>query len=100
LIVDDRVAILANTVLLRNLIVRDARFRKLSADPYIALITVRRAALFDHITAEARPLIYTQNARDAADDSTDRAANDGTYGTCCPFAFAGTSFNASGDPLG
>jgi hypothetical protein len=78
-IVDDRIAIFANTILLRNLIIRDARFRKLSADPYIALITVRRAALFNHITAEARPLIYTQNARDAADDPSDRAANDSAY---------------------
>jgi hypothetical protein len=94
-IVDDRIAIFANTVFLRNFIVGHARFGKLSADPYIALITVRRPALFDHITAEARPLIYTQNARDAADDRSDRAANDSAYRTCRALAFTGTSFSAS-----
>ena len=99
-IVDNRVAIFACTVLLRNLIIGDARFRKLSADPYIALITVRWAALFNHIIAEARPLIYTQNARDAADDPADRAANDSAYRTCRALAFSGTSFNASGHTLG
>jgi hypothetical protein len=99
-IVDDRIAIFANAVLLRNLIIGDARFRKLSADPHVALITVRRAALFNHITAEARPLVYTQNARDAADDPADRAANDSAYRTCRALAFSGTAFNASGHTLG
>jgi hypothetical protein len=85
---------------LRDLIIGDARFRKLSADPYFALITVRRPALFNHITAEARPLIYTENARDAAEDPSDRAANDGAYRTCRALAFTGTSFNTSGHTLG
>jgi hypothetical protein len=98
-IVDNCVAIFACTVLLRNLIIGDARFRKLSADPHIALITVRRAALFNHITAEARPLVYTQNARDAADDPADRAANDSAYRTCRALAFSFTTFDATGHAL-
>src|SRR4051794_39231855 len=47
-IVDDRVAILSDTVLLRDLVIGHARFRKLGAYPYIALITVGRAALLLH----------------------------------------------------
>ena len=99
-IVDDGVAILPDTVFLRDFIVGDARFRKLSADPHIALIAVRRAMLFNHVAVEARPLIYTQNACDAADDPSDRAANDCAYRTSRSLAFAGTSFNAAGHTLG
>ena len=98
-IVDDRIAIFSNTIFLRNIIIGDAGFRELSADPYIALITVRRAMLFNYITAEARPLICAQNARDAANDPSDRAANDSAYRTCRALAFAGTPFNASGHTL-
>jgi hypothetical protein len=99
-IIDDSVAILTNTVFLRNVVVGDARFRKLSAYPYIALITVGRAALFNYITAETRPLIHSQYPCYTADDPSDRAANDSTYRTRRAFTFAGTSFNASGHTLG
>jgi hypothetical protein len=88
-IIDDGVAILANTVFLRNVVVGDARFRKLSAYPYIALITVGRAALFNYITSETRPL-----------NPSGRAANHSAHRTCRAFTFAGTSFNASRHTLG
>ena len=88
--------VLANAVLLRNFVVVDARFRKLSPYPYSALIAVRRAALFNYITAEARALIYSQNAC----NPSNRAANDSAHWTCRAFAFAGTTFNASRDTLG
>jgi hypothetical protein len=99
-IVYDGVAIFANTVFLRNFVVGDARFRKLSAHPYIALIAVRRAALFNYITAETRPLIYTQNACDAADNPSNRAADDSADRTGRAFAFAGTPLNAARHTLG
>jgi len=92
--------VLANAVLLRNFVVVDARFRKLSPYPYSALIAVRRAALFNYITAEARALIYSQNACYAADNPSNRAANDSAHWTCRAFAFVGTTFNASRDTLG
>jgi hypothetical protein len=99
-IVDDRVTILANAIFLRNFVVGNARFGKLSADPYITVIAVRWPMFFDNITMEARALIYAQNAWHAADNSPDRAANNGSYRTGGPLAFAGTSFNASGHTLG
>src|ERR1035437_4947938 len=98
-IVDDGVAILANTVFLRNVVVSHARFRKLCTHPYIALIAVRRAVLFNYIAAETRPLIYTQNACDAADNPSNRAADDSADRTCRALAFAGTAFDASGNAL-
>jgi hypothetical protein len=99
-IVDDGVAILANTVLLRNVVVGDARFGKLGAYPYIALVAVRRTALFNYITAEARALIHAQYSCYTADDPANRAANDSAHRTRRAFAFAGTTFNASRHTLG
>jgi hypothetical protein len=58
-IIDDRVAIFANTVLLRNFVVGDACFRKYRADPYIAVIAVRRPMFFGNIMMETRALIYS-----------------------------------------
>jgi hypothetical protein len=85
---------------LRNVVVGDASFRKLSPYPYIALITVGRAALFNYITAETRPLIYSQYSRYTADDPSYRATNDSAHRTCRAFAFAGTLLNASRHTLG
>jgi hypothetical protein len=99
-IIDDGVATLANTVFLRNVVVGDARFRKLSAYPHIAPITVGRAALFNYITAETRSLIHSQYSRYTADDPSDRAANDSAHRSCRVFTLAGTSFNAFKHTLG
>jgi hypothetical protein len=99
-IVDYGVAILANTVFLRNVVVSDARFRKLCTHPYITLIAVGRAALFNHITSEARALIHAQYSGYTADDPSNRAANDSAHRTCRAFAFAGTPLNASRHTLG
>jgi hypothetical protein len=43
-------------------------------------------------------LIYSQNACDAA-DNPNRAADDSADRTCSPLAFAGTTFNTSGQAL-
>jgi hypothetical protein len=71
-----------------------------SAYPYIALITVGRAALFNYITAETRSLIHTQYSRYTADDHSDRAANDSAHRSRRAFTLAGTLFNASRHTLG
>jgi hypothetical protein len=55
--------------------------------------------LFNHITAETRPLIYAQNACDAADNPSNRAADDSADRTCSALAVAGTAFDASGHAL-
>jgi hypothetical protein len=99
-IVNDRVAILAGTVFLRNVVVSHARFGKLSAYPYLASIGVRRAMLFNHITAETRPLIHSQYSGYTADDPSDGAANDSAHRASRAFAFAGASFSASRYTLG
>jgi hypothetical protein len=46
-IVDDRIAILASSVFLGHVVVGHACFRKLGANSYVALITVRRAVLLN-----------------------------------------------------
>jgi hypothetical protein len=55
--------------------------------------------LFDNITAEARALIYTQNACHAAHHPAYRTTDDSVHGTGSSFAFAGTTFNTSGHAL-
>jgi hypothetical protein len=67
-IVDDRVAILASTVFLGHIVIGHAGLWELGTHPYITLIAVRRAVLFNYITPETRPLIYAQNPCDAPDD--------------------------------
>ncbi len=98
-IVDDRVAIPASTVFLGHVVVGNARFGKLGTHPYIALIAVGRAVLFNHIAMKAGPLIHTQNACHTADDPSDGATNDSSHGPSSPFAFARTTFDASGYAL-
>jgi hypothetical protein len=94
-IVDDRVAIPASTVFLGHVVVGHARFGKLGTYPYIALIAVGRAVLFNHIAMKAGPLIYAQYSCHAADDPSDRAANDSAHRPGSPLAFARTTFDAS-----
>src|ERR1700679_1009227 len=57
-IVDDRISIIANTVLRRNIIIGDARFRKHRACSYIAFVTVGGSVFFDDIMTEARTCIH------------------------------------------
>ena len=99
-IVDHRVTILTNAIFLRNVIVSHARFWKLSAYPNVALVSVGRSVLFDHVTMEAGSLISAQDACDTTDDPSDRTSDDSAHRTGSAVAFAGTSFNASRHTLG
>jgi hypothetical protein len=98
-IVYDRIAILASTVFLGHVVVGHACFRKLGANSYVALITIRWTVLLNHIAMKARSLVYPQYSCHTADDPSNRAANDGPNWTCGPVAFAGTTFDASGHAL-
>jgi hypothetical protein len=99
-IVDNCVAIFANTILLRNLVVGDACFRKYCAHPYITFVAIRGPVFFDNITVEARTLIDAQNSRHTADDPSDRATNNSSHRPGSPLAFSCTTFDASGHTLG
>jgi hypothetical protein len=69
-------------------------------DPYIFIVLIGRAPLFDHIRAEARPLIDAKDTLHSANDAADHATNNCPDGTCCPFPISGTPLNAARDALG
>jgi hypothetical protein len=94
-IIDDRIAIFTNAIFLRDVIVGDTRLRKNSAYPYIAFITIRRPVLFDNIMTKARTLVDAQNTVYAADDTTDRAADDCPHRSSSPLTITCAAFNAA-----
>jgi hypothetical protein len=98
-VVDDRIAIFANTVLRWHLIVGDARFRKYCAHPYITFVAVRGPVFFDDVMTKARTLIDAENACDTADDPSDRAANNSSHRPGSPLPLSCTTFDASGYAL-
>jgi hypothetical protein len=98
-IVDHRVAVFADTILLRNFIVGHAFLRKHCAHPDIAFVAVGRTVFFDDVMSEARTFIHAQNAVYTADDPSDRAANDGSHGPSSPLAFSRTTFDTAGYAL-
>jgi hypothetical protein len=99
-IVDDRIPIIANAVLGRNIVVSDACFRKDRAYPYIAFVAIRRPMFFDDIVTEARTCIHAENALHTADDPSNCAAYDSADWASGALAFAGTTVCASFDALG
>ena len=68
--VDDRVAVIANAIFCRYVVVGDAFFRQNGADPQIFAILIRGAPLFDDVAAKTRTLVDAQdaNSRLFADD--------------------------------
>ena len=56
--------------------------------------------MLDDVGVETRALIDAQNAVDAANHTTDHAANDGTHRAGSPFALSRSSFNSSRNTLG
>src|ERR1700722_6477714 len=99
-IVDDRIAIVANTVLRRNFVIGNAGFRKHRSYPDIPFIAVRGPVLFfDDVMTEARTLIPAQNASHTPDDPSDRAAYNSADRTRSTLAFAGTSLDTSSHSL-
>src|SRR6187200_3584735 len=79
-LVDDRIAIVANAVLSRDLVVGHAARRQPGADAHLLGVVVGRYAALDHVAAELGPLLVgdaaDDRAADAADDGTDRPADD------------------------
>jgi hypothetical protein len=74
-------------------------FRQDGADPQIFAVLIRRAALFDDISAETRTIVDAEDAVHAADDTTDNTADDRADRTRGPFAVTGAPLDASGDAL-
>jgi hypothetical protein len=99
-IVDDRIAIIANAVFGRNIVVSDACFRKDRAYSYIAIVAIRGPMFFDDIVTEARTCIHAENALYTANDPSNCAAYDSADRACGALAFAGTTVGASFDALG
>src|SRR5258708_5269434 len=97
--VHHRVAIIPDAIFRRHFIIGDAFFRQHRAAADILAILIGRPTLFDHIAAETRALIDAQDAGNAADDTANRAADNGAHGTGCALALAGAAFDASGDAL-
>ena len=97
--VHDRVAIFADAIFLRHVVIGDAFFRQDGADAHILAILIGRAALFDDIAAKTRTFVDAQDAVHTADDTTDHAADDRADRTRCPFALAGALSDPSGDAL-
>ena len=81
-VVDHRVAVVANAVFSRHLVVCDAAGRQHGSDPDLLLVAIRRPALTNRILAKARPLIVREAAddctTDAAYDCSNRSSNNGT----------------------
>jgi hypothetical protein len=98
-VIDDRIAILANAVLGRNLIVGDACFREYRAHPYVTFVAVRGPVFFDDVMTEARTLIDAQNAVYTTNDAADRAANNRAHRPGSPLALSCTTFGTSGYAL-
>ena len=81
-VVDHRVAIVANAVFSRHLVVCDAARRQHGSDSDFLLVAIRRPALTNRILAEARPLVIREAAddctTDTAYDCSNRSSNNGT----------------------
>jgi hypothetical protein len=95
----DRVAILADAIFRRHVIIGHAVFRKDCANPHILPILIRGAPLFNHIGAKAGTLIDAKDTVYAANDSADDATYDCTDRPCRSLTVPRTALDASGDTL-
>jgi hypothetical protein len=95
-----RIAMLADAILGRYIVVGNALFWKNRSDSYIFAVLVGGAALFSDVGMKARTLIDTEHSRDAANDSTDHSTHDCTDWACCTLAVPRTALDASRDALG
>ena len=98
--IDDGIAIVANAVFLRNVVVSYSIARQVGADPHIALVGVRRMMPLDDVAVKPGTLVDTEHTIDAADDATNGPADNSSDRAGGTFAFAGAAFNASRDALG
>src|SRR5215207_1960627 len=101
-VIHNRVAVVGDAILLRDLIVLHAGGREGRTDADLFLVAVGRNALGHHILAELRLLLIGETAhnraRHAADGCADRTANDGAAhgaGGCTGSDAAGLSEGAN-----
>ena len=94
MIVDVGVAIAGHVIIGRHVVVGDAGFRQHGADAEFAFVAIRRHALLDDISAEARAILNAENAADGAGDRAERAANDGADRAGIVIALRGAAFGA------
>jgi hypothetical protein len=98
--IDHGIAIIANAVFLRHVVVRDPVAGQVGTHPHIALVGVRRVMPLDDVAVKAGTLIDAEHTIDTADHATDDATDNSADRPGCAFAFAGAAFNASGYALG
>jgi hypothetical protein len=98
--IHDRVSVLAHAILRRHIVIVDTLVGKYRPNSYIFVVLVGRVPLFDHISAEARPLIDAKDACYSTDDAADHTTDNCPDGTCRPVSLSGTPLNAAGDALG
>ena len=98
-IVDDGVAIVRLIILARNLVIGHAVRRQNCTDAHIFAIGIRRATLFDDIRAKARTIIDAQHAGNAADHTTNGAADNRADRTCGALTVACATLDAAGNTL-
>jgi hypothetical protein len=98
--VDHGVAIIANAVFGRHVVIRYPLAREVSADPHIALVDVRGVMPLDDVAVKPGTLIDAQDTVDTADDATHDATNYSADWPRGAFALAGAALNSSGYALG
>jgi hypothetical protein len=98
--IHDGVSVLVHAILRRHIVIGDTLVGKHRSNSHIFIVLIGRAPLFNHIRAEARPLIDAKDACYSADDAADHATDNSPDGTCRPFSIPGTPLNATRDALG
>src|SRR4051812_6843419 len=99
--VDDGVTVLTRrAILVRHFVIGHAAGRQNGADADVLAVAVGRTTLFDDIAAEARTIVHTEYAGNAADHATDGAANNGADRASRAATFIGAAFDAPRDALG
>src|ERR1700742_756968 len=97
--IDDRVAIIANTVFWRNVVVGYPIAGQVCADPYVTVVRVRWNMPLDDVAVKTRPLVDSEYAVHTADNAADGTTDNSTNRACCPFTFAGSAFDTAGHTL-
>lgn len=98
--IDYRVAVLTGGAIFGgDLVIGHAPLRQHGTNTNFIAVGIGWTMLFHDVAAEARSIVDTEYASNAADDATDGATNDGANRAGGPLAFACTTLNASGDTL-
>jgi hypothetical protein len=98
-VVHDRVAIVADAIFGRYVVVCHAGIGQYRADADIFAVMIRGIMALGDIAVEPRSFIDAQDAVHATDHASNDASNDGPDGTGRPISLTRTSLDSSGDPL-